>query len=180
MARVNKASGYVKLVTNLFVCLFYLGFMSLSTIFQSYGDGVWMWQGAQCSLLECCLTEISCPPPDTWHDTVFDLITALCVQIFQTYWEHSFVVKYVYLLRIHYEKDQKTDLFDDDYVIVSDFLYKGICCGHSFELHRQVDAIQMSTHNICFLKRSKEKLHWLQSEDYGISWMCAYRGMCGN
>ena len=25
----------------------------------------------------------------------------------------------------------------------SDFLYKGICCGFSFELHRQVDAIQM-------------------------------------
>ena len=56
----------------------------------------------------------------------------------------------IYLLRIHYKKDQKTDLFDDDYVIVSDFLYKGICCGHSFELHRQVYAIQMSTHNICF------------------------------
>ena len=55
-----------------------------------------------------------------------------------------------YLLRIHDKKDQKKDLFDDDYVIVSDFLYKGICCGHSFELHRQVDAIQMSTHNICF------------------------------
>ena len=43
----------------------------------------------------------------------------------------------IYLLRIHYKKDQKKDLFDDDYVIVSDFLYKGICCG-------------MSTHNICF------------------------------
>ena len=56
----------------------------------------------------------------------------------------------IYLLRIHYKKDQKKDLFDDDYVIVSDFLYKGICCGHSFELHQQVNAIQMSTHNICF------------------------------
>ena len=55
----------------------------------------------------------------------------------------------IYLLRIHYKKDQKKDLFDDDYVIVSD-LYKGICCGHSFELHQQVDAVQMSTHNICF------------------------------
>ena len=43
----------------------------------------------------------------------------------------------IYLLRIYYKKDQKKDLFDDDYVIVSDFLYKGICCGHSFELHRQ-------------------------------------------
>ena len=59
----------------------------------------------------------------------------------------------IYLLRIHCKKDQKKDLFDDDYVIGSDFLYKGICCGHSFELHRQVDAIQMSTHNICFEKK---------------------------
>ena len=32
------------------------------------------------------------------------------------------------------------------------FLYKGICCGYSFELHRQVDAIQMSTNNICLYK----------------------------
>ena len=29
-------------------CLFDLGLTSLSTIFQSYCDGVWMWQGAQC------------------------------------------------------------------------------------------------------------------------------------
>ena len=34
----------------------------------------------------------------------------------------------------------------------SDFLYKSICCGYSFELQWQVDAIQMSTHNICFYK----------------------------
>ena len=39
----------------------------------------------------------------------------------------------------------------------SDFLYKGICCGCSFELHRQVDAIQMSTHNICLHKEVKKK-----------------------
>ena len=32
------------------------------------------------------------------------------------------------------------------------FLYKSICCGYSFELHRQVDAIQMGTHNICIYK----------------------------
>ena len=31
----------------------------------------------------------------------------------------------------------------------SDFLYKTICLGYSFELHGQVDAIQMGTHNIC-------------------------------
>ena len=32
------------------LCLFDLGLTSLSTIFQSYRDGVWMWQGAQCLL----------------------------------------------------------------------------------------------------------------------------------
>ena len=35
-------------------------------------------------------------------------------------------------------------------VFSSDFLDKSICYGYSFELHRQVDAIQMGTHNICF------------------------------
>ena len=52
----------------LYIIFFFdLGVTSLSTIFQSYRDGVWMWQGAQCSLLECCLTEISCPKT-LWHD----------------------------------------------------------------------------------------------------------------
>ena len=53
-------------------CLFDLGLTSLSTIFQSYRDGVWMWQGAQCSLLECCLTEISRP---RHFDMIFHLVT---------------------------------------------------------------------------------------------------------
>ena len=39
----------------------------------------------------------------------------------------------------------------------SDFLYKGICCGYSFELHRQVDAIQMSIQHICLDKEVKKK-----------------------
>ena len=39
----------------------------------------------------------------------------------------------------------------------SNFIYKGICCGYSFELHQQVDAIQMSTHNICLYKEVKTK-----------------------
>ena len=34
----------------------------------------------------------------------------------------------------------------------SDFLYKSIGCVYSFELHRQVNAIQMGTHNICLYK----------------------------
>ena len=38
--------------------------------------------------------------------------------------------------------------------------YKGICRGYSFELHRQVDAIQMGTHNICPYKENhKDKKH---------------------
>ena len=52
----------------------------------------------------------------------------------------------IYLLRIHYKKRSEKDLFNDDYAIFSVFLYKGICCGYSFELHRLVNAIQMSTH----------------------------------
>ena len=39
----------------------------------------------------------------------------------------------------------------------SDFLYKSICCGYSFELHQQVDAIQIGTHNICFYKEVDKK-----------------------
>ena len=33
----------------------------------------------------------------------------------------------------------------------------GICCGYSFELHRLVDAIQLSTHNICLYKENQKK-----------------------
>ena len=50
----------LKLTKGLGFCLFYSGFTSLSTIFQSYLDGVWMWKGAKYSLLESCLTDISC------------------------------------------------------------------------------------------------------------------------
>ena len=40
---------------------------------------------------------------------------------------------------------------------LSDFLYKSICCGYPFELHRQVDAIQMGTRNICLYKEADKK-----------------------
>ena len=74
----------------------------------------------------------------------------------------------IYLLRIHYKKDQKKNLFDD-YVIVSDFLYKGIC--------RQVDAIQMSTRNICFKKEVKKNYTGcnLKTTEYLD---CALIGVC--
>ena len=37
-------------------------------------------------------------------------------------------------------------------ILFSDFLYKNICCGYSFELPRLVEAIQVSSLNICFYK----------------------------
>ena len=47
--------------------------------------------------------------------------------------------------------------FNDAYMIFfSDFLYKIICCGYSFELPRLVEAIQMSTNNIGFYKEADE------------------------
>ena len=52
------------------------------------------------------------------------------------------------------------DLSNDAYCVFfffSDFLYKSICCGYSFELHQQVDAIQMGTHNICLYIKKKTK-----------------------
>ena len=69
------------------VCLFDLGLTSLSTIFQSYCDGVWMWQGAQCSLLECCLIEISCP---RHFDMIFHPVTL--------YWHWADQLRFLALL----------------------------------------------------------------------------------
>ena len=37
-------------------------------------------------------------------------------------------------------------------ILFSDFLYKNICCWYSFELPQLVEAIQMSSHNICLYK----------------------------
>ena len=38
-------------------------------------------------------------------------------------------------------------------------LYKNVCCGYSFDLPQQVQAIQMSTHNICFYKENQKIYH---------------------
>ena len=83
----------------------------------------------------------------------------------------------IYLLRIHYKQRSEKDLFDDDYMIFSDFLYKGICCGCSFELHRQVNAIQMSTYNICLHIEVKKKYtgYNLNSTEFLD---CALIGVC--
>ena len=37
------------------------------------------------------------------------------------------------------------------------FLYKSISCGYSFELHRQINAIQIGTFNICLFKGVDKK-----------------------
>ena len=65
----------------------------------------------------------------------------------------------IYLSRIHYKIDQKRMylIMIMRVFLLFFFLYKGICCGYSFELHRQVDAIQMSIHNICLYKEVKKK-----------------------
>ena len=51
------------------------------------------------------------------------------------------------------------DLFDDDNAIffLIFFFHKGLYCRYSFKLHPQVDAIQMSTHNICLYKEVDKK-----------------------
>ena len=64
------------------------------------------------------------------------------------------------LLRLHIKKKKKKsakDLFDDVYPLFSNFLYKSICCGYSFELHGQVEAIQMGIHNKCLSKEVDKK-----------------------
>ena len=45
-------------------------------------------------------------------------------------------------------------------------------------MHRQVDAIQMGTYNICLYKGVDQKNTGCY--DYKIAWLCAYRGMWGN
>ena len=39
----------------------------------------------------------------------------------------------------------------------SDILSKSIYCGYSFEMHRQVDAIQQGTNNICLNEKVDKK-----------------------
>ena len=53
-------------------------------------------------------------------------------------------------------------VFDDAYAIFfSDFPYKYICFGCSFELPQLVDAIQIGINNICIYIEVKIKVHWL-------------------
>ena len=64
----------------------------------------------------------------------------------------------MYILKVHLKKDQRNIylmMLTQCFCVLlffSDFLYKSICCGYSFEMHRQVSALQIGTHNICFYK----------------------------
>ena len=82
----------------------------------------------------------------------------------------------IYLLRIHYKKIRKGLIWWWLCDFFSDFLFKSIYCGYSFELHRQVDAIQTSTHNICLYKEVKKK------RTLAVIWRprnnCALIGVC--
>ena len=65
---------------------------------------------------------------------------------------------------------------------------KSICCWYSFELHQQVDAIQMGTHKICLYKEVDKKytgsnLKTMELLDYALEKGIDYaleKGMCGN
>ena len=71
------------------------------------------------------------------------------------------MVKYVSTYtKVTLKKHSAKDLSNDAYAIFCGFvsgLYKSICCGYSFELHRQVGAIQMDTHTICLYKQVNQK-----------------------
>ena len=48
-------------------------------------------------------------------------------------------------------------LFFSIFFFIFYFFHKNICCRYPFELHRQVDAIQMGTNKICLNKEVDKK-----------------------
>ena len=73
---------------------------------------------------------------------------------------YIFLITVFHLITAHTPKSavkQFPSLQNTASVLLCLFLYKGICCGYTFELHRLVDAIQMSTHNICFYNKNHTK-----------------------
>ena len=58
------------------------------------------------------------------------------------------------------------------------FYKESVCFGYSFELHRQIDAIQMGTLNICLFKEVDKNytgcnLKTRELLDCGLIWVCA-------
>ena len=70
----------------------------------------------------------------------------------------------MYLLRVHYKKKKRSekDLFDIDYAIFLIFFINAYVVGTHLNCI-DVDAIQMSTHNICLYKEVDKKVHCLSS-----------------
>ena len=60
------------------------------------------------------------------------------------------------------------------------FIYKSICCGYSFELHRQVDPIEMGTHNICLYKEVGKRYTGCNLKTTESLECVLIRGMYGN
>ena len=92
----------------------------------------------------------------------------------------NFVVKYVSTYTRDTLIKKRSVLSNDAYVMFlcfffSDFLYISICCGYSFELHRQVDAIQMGTHNVCFYKVVDIHLNCINAIQMGTHTICFYK-----
>ena len=84
----------------------------------------------------------------------------------------------IYLLRIHNKKDKKKDLFDDDYAIFFlIFFIKAYVVGTHLNCIDKVDAIQMSTHNICLYKEVGKKYAGCNLKT--TVWLdCALIGIC--
>ena len=92
------------------------------------------------------------------------------------------VVKYVSTSRVHIKIDWRMTYLKMlirclIFFLLTDFLYKSICCGYPFELHRQVDAIQIGTHNICFYKNINKKYTGCNLTETGLH-DCALIGVC--
>ena len=80
------------------------------------------------------------------------------------------MVKYVQGTLEEKKKNAK-DLSNDAYAM---FLYV------SFFPIFFIKAYIVGTHNICLYKEVDKITLPVNSEDFGIAWLCAYRGMCGN
>ena len=78
------------------------------------------------------------------------------------------------ILRVHL-KISSCDVF---VLCFSHFLYISICCGYSFELHRQVDGIQMGTHNICLYKEVNKSTLAINNLKTMVWLDCALIGVC--
>ena len=89
--------------------------------------------------------------------TIFNLITALCAYIFQNYWENLWHNMYLPTKNTLSKKDQqRTYLMRFMHFCFWLSLQKHMLWV-LIELHRQVDAIQIGTHNISLCKEEDKK-----------------------